>query len=177
MHCLKLSCMSAVAKLSDLIDTLLFQSEERLSWFDRQTGRIVMVECFVMSALEEGNEEELTDLPDWQKEEVQIAREVFEDSGGGRFIDAPDPFDFHEYRQMEEFIGPLEDESVADQLFRAIKEKGAFWYFKDTLHRLGIEKRWYEFRDNAMKDFVIGWAKDNGVAYVDDTSRKGDEGL
>ena len=69
----------------------------------------------------------------------------------------------------EQFIQSWPDESVAGQLWRAIKGKGAFRYFKDTLHRLGIEKRWYEYRDKAMKDFIISWAEDNGVAYVDDT--------
>ena len=55
-----------------------------------------------------------------------------------RFIHPPDRFEFHEYRQMERFIGSLADAAVADQLWRAVKGKGAFRYFKDTLHRRGI---------------------------------------
>ena len=73
---------------------------------------------------------------------------------GERFIDAPDKFDFHEYRHMERFIRSIPDESNAEQLWRAIKGKGAFRSFKDTLHRLGIEDRWYRYRDEAMKDFI-----------------------
>jgi len=161
--------MKAPAKLSDLIDALEFESEEYLSRFDRQNGRIVAVDRAVMSALEEGDEHGLAGLPEWQQEEVKIGREVLED-GDERFIDPPDRFDFHEYQHMERFIQSLPDESMADQLWRAIKGKGAFRYFKDTLHRLGIEKRWYAYRFDAMKEFVVNWAEDNGVAYIDDTA-------
>ena len=161
--------MNPPAKLSDLIDVLLMDSPEHLTRFDRQTGQIVSVERSILSAVEEGREDSLTNLPDWQKKEVEVARALWEDAGE-RFLGPPDKFDFNEYRQMERFIGTLSDEGIADQLWRAIKGKGAFRYFKDTLHRLGIHEEWYRYRDAAMKEFVIGWAKANNVLYEDDTA-------
>ncbi len=156
------------AKLSDLVDALEFDSEEYVTRFDRQTGRIVSVERHILSAFEEGEEEEeLGDVPDWQNKELEIAKAMAEDDGQ-RFIDAPDKFDFHEYHQMERFIGSLESVEAAEQLWRAIKGKGAFRYFKDTASRLGLLERWYRFRDEAMKEFVIEWAESNNVPYEDD---------
>ena len=76
---------------------------------------------------------------------------------------------------MERFSRSLEDESAAEQLWRAIKGKGAFRHFKDTLHRLKIEKQWYEYRDKAMKEFVIDWAESHGVAYIDDRPVSGNQ--
>ena len=67
-------------------------------------------------------------MTEWEKEEVEIARAVVEESE--RFVKAPGKFDFHEYRQMERFIGTVQDNTTAEQLWRAIKGKGAFRYFK-----------------------------------------------
>jgi len=163
--------MNSPAKLSDLMDALLFDSEEHVTRFDREAGRLVTVERSVLSAMEEGDEESLSDLPDWQKEEAELARAIAGDSGE-RFIDPPDKFDFHEYRQMERFIGTLDDAGVSEQLWRAIKGKGAFRYFKDTADRLGLLNHWYQYRDAAMKEFVIAWAEAHNVPFVDDTKEK-----
>jgi hypothetical protein len=64
---------------------------------------------------------------------------------------------------MEHFIGTVEDSQAAEQLWRAIKGKGAFRYFKDTAHRLGLLDRWFQYRAEAMKQFVINWAEANNV--------------
>jgi hypothetical protein len=161
--------MNPPAKLSDLIDLLLMDSPEHDRRFDRQTGKMISVEHSILSAVEEGRIDQLTDLPDWQKKEVEIAWALCEDAGE-RFLRPPNKFDFHEYHQMERFIGTLSYESAVDQLWRAIKGKGAFRYFKDTLHRLGIQDEWYRYRDAAMKKIVIEWAEANNVLYEDDTA-------
>ena len=159
--------MNPPAKLSDLIEALEFDSPMHIMYFDRQTGRVVSVDRDVMSGVEEGDEERLDGLPDWQKDEVEIARAVCDDNGE-RFIDAPDKFDFHEYRHMERFIATVEDGEAAEALWRAIKGRGAFRYFKDTANRLGLLDQWFRYRDGAMKEFVIAWAEANNVPFEDD---------
>ena len=163
--------MNPSAKLSELIDALEFESEESVTRFDRQTGRIVSVDRHILSAFEEGEPDELGDLPDWQKEGLEIARAVAEDAGE-RFIDAPDKFDFHEYRHMERFIGTVENTQAAEELWRAIKGKGAFRYFKDTARRLGLLDQWCRYRDEAVKEHVIAWAEANQVTVEDDTQNR-----
>jgi hypothetical protein len=161
--------MNTRAKLSDLTESLQFSSDGYVLRYDREQGRTVMTEQTLLSALEEGRDEKelLMELPDWQQEQVQIAKAILEDAND-RFIDPPSKFDFHEYRHMERFIGSLDDASAADQLWRAIKRPGAFRSFKGTAARLNLLQRWYEYRDAAMKQFVIGWAEDNDVPYEDD---------
>jgi hypothetical protein len=156
-------------KLSELIEALEFDSDERVTKVDLQKGCVVTVDCSVLSAVEEENEAPLGELPDWQNDEVDIARAIAADSGE-RFVDAPDKFDFHEYRQIERFIGTVADAGTADQLWRAIKGKGAYRYFKDTASRLGVLQQWYEYRDEAMKEFVRDWAEAHQVPIVDDTA-------
>jgi hypothetical protein len=160
--------MNPPAKLSDLMMALEMPSEEMSVRFDRQTGKMVWVEDYILRAIEE--EERLTNVPDWQKEEVALARAIVNDDGS-RFIAAPDKFDFHEYRHMERFIGTVPDQPAADELWRAIKGRGAFRHFKDTAHRLGLLDNWYRHRDTAMKEFVIEWAQANQVPYVDDSPK------
>jgi Uncharacterised protein family (UPF0158) len=116
-------------------------------------GFELMVERSVMSAVEEGDEEFLGELSDWQKPEIETARAVLADERN-RFIQPPNKFDFHEYRHMERFIGRIADESAADQLWRAIKGRGAFRCFNDTLYRLGIQDDWFRYREKAMRDFA-----------------------
>lgn len=157
------------AKLSDLINSLEFQSDDHQAYYDRQIGQIVSVENFIMHALESGDDLKTADLPAWQKEEVETARLILNNNAEKRFIPPPDKFDFNEYRHMEKFIQSLEDHKAAEELWRAIKGSGAFRYFKDTLYRLGLQDRWYAHRDLAMKQFVIEWCESYKVPYEDDT--------
>ena len=154
-------------KLSALIEALEFDFEETRTFVDLENGCVVMVQRSVLSDVEEGDEEALSDVPDWQKDEVEIARAIVADSGK-RFVAPPDKYEFHEYRQMERFIGTVRNSGAADQLSQAIRGKGAFRYFKDTADRLGLLNQWFQYRDDAMKEFVVDWAADNNVPYEDD---------
>jgi len=69
---------------------------------------------------------------------------------------------------MEEFIHSIDDDEAADQLWRAIKGRGASRYFKDTLHRLGMQQSWCDYLEEAQREFVIEWAQDNNVPFEDD---------
>jgi len=154
-------------KLSVLIEALEFDFEEISAFVDLEEGCVVMVQRSVLSDVEEEDEEALSDVPDWQKDEIEIARAIVEDSGK-RFVAPPDKYEFHEYRQMERFIGTVRNAEAADQLWQAIKGKGAFRYFKDTADRLGLLNQWYQYRDDSMKEFVVEWAEDSNVPYEDD---------
>jgi len=154
-------------KLSALIEALEFDFEETRTFVDLENGCVVMVQRSVLSDVEEEDEEALSDVPDWQKEEVEIARAIVEDAGK-RFVAPPDKYEFHEYRQMERFIGTVRNSGAADQLSQAIRGKGAFRYFKDTADRLGLLNQWFQYRNDAMKEFVVEWAEANNVPYEDD---------
>ena len=155
-------------KLSELIEALEFDSDEYGNWVDLQTGSVVRLEHSLVNAVEEGDEDALESMADWEKGEVEIAKATVADSGE-RFVAVPNKFDFHEYRHMERFIGTVEDSAAAEQLWRAIKGNGAFRYFKDTANRLGLLKQWYHYRDNAMKEFVRDWAEAHQIPVGDDT--------
>ncbi|MBN1569016.1 MAG: hypothetical protein JXA73_14295 [Acidobacteria bacterium] len=159
--------MNPPVKLSELILALEMPSEEYRIYFDRKTGALVSVENTMLSSLEDGEGEDLDDLADWQRKEYEVAKEIVSDDGS-RFIPPPEKFEFHEYHVMEEFIRSIDDDEAADQLWRAIRGRGAFRYFKDTLHRLEIQQSWHDYLEEAQREFVIKWAKENNVPFEDD---------
>ena len=164
--------MSPAVKLDDLTDTLDMMPEESGAWLDRQTGRVIVVEDAVMQAVEsvEGDAAP-EDLEDWQEDQVPAARGIC--GGDARYLALPDKFDFHEYRHLERFIGTVADARIAEQLWRAIKGKGAFRHFKDTADRLGVLDGWFAYRDAAAKRFMLDWAAANGVTVDETPGRAG----
>lgn len=158
-------------KVSELIEALESESPDYVTKVDLENGCTVTVERSVLRAVEEGAEESLPDLPAWRQAELELARAIVADPGK-RFVDAPTKFEFHEYRHMERFIRTVADAEVAEQLWRAIRGKGAFRYFKHTAARLGLLDRWYRYRDEATKEFVLGWAQAHNVPVEDDVKPK-----
>jgi len=73
---------------------------------------------------------------------------------------------------MERFIGTVENAQAAEELWRAIKGKGAFRYFKDYARRLGLLDQRYRYREAAVKEHVIAWAEANRVTVEDDTQQR-----
>ena len=164
--------MTPAVKLMGLTDALEIVPEESKAWLDTHTGLVVIVEDAVIQAVEEVEGDETpSDLEDWQKEQLPAARAI--SAGDKRYLALPDKFEFHEYRHMERFIGTVVDASKADQLWRAIKGKGAFRYFQDAARRLGLLDDWYRFLEAAMNRFMLDWAAANQVPVDKTPGRTG----
>ena len=156
-------------KLTELIDNgLECVPDEHLAWVDLETGSVVCLSRELIAAVEQSDEEALAGLAEWEKNDAALATAIVGDSGA-RFVRAPTKFDFDEYRQMERFIGTVENSEAAERLWRAIKGKGAFRRFKDTAERLGLLKQWFAHRDEALKRYVRGWAEAHHVPILEDT--------
>lgn len=164
--------MTPTVKLMDLTDGLDIASEEMSVWLDRQTGRVIWVESETMDVVESAEDVPATDgMSEMEKAQWEAARGIA--AGDERYVALPTKFDFHEYRHMERFIGTVKDAGQADELWRAIKGRGAFRYFKDTAGRLRLLEDWYRFRDEAMNRIMLDWAETNGVA-VDQSPGRAD---
>ena len=62
----------------------------------------------------------------------------------------------------------LDNGRKADQLLNALNGRGAFRKFKDTIIRLNVEKKWYNYRDEALRNVAMDWCKENGIEEIDD---------
>lgn len=156
--------MNQPAKLSEVIDGMDSQTDERSSFLNIETGEIVSVSDEEFSAAEE--KRSLESYPEWQRGIIREAERILEDDEG-RYIALPSRFDIDEYHMMERFALSVDDEFSAS-LIATIKGKGAFRRFKDGIATFGIEKDWYKFRDAKFKELAIDWCKANKIAYLDD---------
>jgi hypothetical protein len=151
----------APVHLNDVIDALEMQFDEALSYLDIASGQVVTVsEDLLREAEERGGEE--PDLPDWQKDEREIAKRI---ASTDRFRPLPTKFDVHEWGIMLEFSRAAESESIRAELSRAIHGAGAFRNFKDTIRRLGIESAWFAFRTDALRQIALAWCEENQFAW------------
>lgn len=154
--------MPLPVKLNDVIAALEAAGDEHTHYLDKDNGEIVMITNEEMEAAED--DEPISDYPDWQRESILKAREVF--SSDERFVALPDQFEIHEYKIMEDFCSKYEDPRVGEELHRLIKGSGAFRRFKDAIYSKGIEQAWYQFRRLEFEKIAIDWLEEEGIPYT-----------
>jgi uncharacterized protein UPF0158 len=151
--------MAAVISLSDVIDAIQSVTDEANSYLDPDSGEIVYVTDEMSRRVEN---DQIEDAPPWMREQLPKVREALE---SGRFLSLPTKFDVHEWAIMEEFSQEQENDRVRAELLDAIHGSGAFRMFKSTIRRLGIEKAWYQFRDESIKEIAVEWLEENHLQY------------
>ena len=134
--------MSITIKLSDIIDELDMMSLEMQSYLNLKTGKIVTVSDYIRS------EEDAADIEENSDNYIVLATQ----------------YDINEYSIMEDFINVIDNNEIKGELYDAIRGKGAFRRFKDTIRYLNIESKWYEFKANALKKLAIEWCEENNIS-------------
>jgi len=153
-------------KLSEIIEGIEFDSDERSSYLNKITGEVVMITDEEIHAAEEGDS--LDNYPEWQRDDIEKAEDILADETSENYIPLPSKFDVHEYNIMERFCFTVSAKNISEALYRAIKGKGAFSRFKDAVHRYEIVDDWYKFRDDYIKQIARDWCKENGIEYTED---------
>jgi hypothetical protein len=69
------------------------------------------------------------------------------------------------YRDMELFIGTVNDPDLADRLSTAIAGRGAFGRFKEAIaFDAGAEERWYTFSEDRLRGRARSWLASEGYS-------------
>ena len=72
-----------------------------------------------------------------------------------------------QYQWIDDFIKTVDDEALRARMETTINGKGAFRRFKDILLSLPEERRrWFEFRDVAVRKRIEDWVKEVGIEPV-----------
>jgi hypothetical protein len=153
--------MPAIVRLSDIIDALEMQFDESSSFLDRDTGQVETVSHVLLRWAEAGDEQE-PDLPTWQKQEWEIAKQIVSTN---RFQELPTKFDVHEWAIMQDFSSSIASGRIRQDLLRAIRGAGAFRNFKDTVRQHRIEPSWFAFRAEALRQIAINWCDENHMGW------------
>lgn len=146
-----------------LVDGLQMQSDQLHVFLHRSSGRILPLSDEALAAAENEDEDRVT------PEELAQARDVL--GAEDEYLALPDRFEIDEYRMMERFAGGLADEEHRGAALTALRGRGAFRYFKDTVHRLGLAEAWYAYRDDAYRDLARDWCKANQVDFDEPRAR------
>jgi hypothetical protein len=69
-----------------------------------------------------------------------------------------------QYQWLDSFIKTVDDSPARARMEAAVNGKGAFRRFKDILLTLPDERRrWFEFRDQLLRDRIVEWVREIGV--------------
>ena len=98
---------------------------------------------------------------DWDEDDMEISELI--DTEWDRFIRLPEQREIRGYRMMEGFIEKLDNQKMQSELYRAIQGRGAFRRFKDKIRYEGIEQQWYDYQNNAYREFALRWCKENDI--------------
>ena len=150
--------MSITVSLRDVVDEMQMLSDESTVYLNRKTGELITITQEEWDTLERDPET----LADWEREDLSKLREIDESED---YLALPSQFDIHEYSIMERFCQGIEDDQQRVDLLNAIRGSGAFRYFKDTIHRFGIQDDWYRFRDEALERIAADWLDDHQIRY------------
>jgi hypothetical protein len=152
-----------LVKLQDIVDGMELQFEGSYTYLNRKTCEVITVSQEDLRTAEEEEEETFKELPDWQQEDLKVAVDIIENFED--YEELPNKFEINEYDMMENFCYSLENQRNMDLLLDAIRSKGAFRRFKDKVIHLGIDEKWYAYRDQSYKQIAIDWCRDNKVEY------------
>lgn len=147
-------------KINDLISEFELQIDDTFTYINTKTGEVITLMREEIGAAED--EEPLEKFPVWQRENIEKAISIIDDEVGV-YVDFTLRNEFNEYEIIEEFILSIKDQRIREELYDAIQGRGAFRRFKDGLLEHGVDKQWYQYRENKIKELVIHWCKEHDL--------------
>lgn len=155
--------MAVTVSLRRVVDELEALVDGSTSYLNRETGEFYALREEEAALVEDGADPE--DLPEWQRDEVAMVREVLQSED---WLPLPTSFDIHEWAIMDEFARSIDDSDLRDELLDSIRGTGAFRSFKGAIHRRGIHESWYSYRTAALGQIAIDWLDEHGISYTRD---------
>lgn len=94
----------------------------------------------------------------------QLYEEIME-NWDERYLFLPGRHEMNEYGMMEDFIESVTSDRKREILFNAIRGRGAFRRFKDTVRDLNLDDDWYRYRDLCLENIAKRWCEKNEIEY------------
>jgi Uncharacterised protein family (UPF0158) len=154
--------MAVTVSLRDVMDALESASHDSACYLDPDTGEIIRITEDAQYLAEEQSEQDWTELPPWQQQELPRVRAVLQNR---RALVLPSRFEIDEWSIMQRFALEQADQSVRRELLYAIHGTGAFRAFKVALRLQGIADHWYKFRKQALRQIARQWLDEHHLRY------------
>ena len=109
---------------------------------------------------------DLPDDADFMNDEMErLAREVEEDGG---FLRLPNQYEIHEYSIMRDFAIESDNETIRDELMKALMRKHSYRNFKDVVKYYGIDASYYKYRFEKCYELAKIWCRENSLDYCEE---------
>ena len=148
-------------KIQDIIDAVDFDNDMTEFYLNIKTGEVCMYSEEELRAAEDNGD--MSDSPEWYRDAVEQAKQFMENQDD--YMELPGKYDFNEYRVMETFSSLVVVEEQSEILLDAIKGKGAFHRFKETIARFALTNQWYDFKEKKLYEFVESWCQENKIEF------------
>jgi hypothetical protein len=142
----------AKVDLAEILEALAFHSDESTALIDRLTGDVVFTSDEYESLI--GDD----DIPHWMREPIEKAKLVRDNPD--RFVELPTQYEIDEYSIMKSFCESRENPEHVELLSSAIRGRGAFRRFKDSVHSIGMADEWHRYREEALLDIAFDWCRE-----------------
>jgi hypothetical protein len=147
--------------LTKVADELEMMSNDIEVYISTQTGHMVAVTEDLESMLDDD------DPPEWA---LDVIPEVREALNSDEFIQLPDAWEINDYDIMKDFCYAVQDEALRNDVLDLIRGGGAFRRFKGFVHRKGIEKDWYAYRERAIRQIAREFLEARNIPFIDDSA-------
>jgi hypothetical protein len=154
--------MATSVSLDDLIDALEEQSDSLLPYLNRETGEVLLISEESRS-LGEAGPEEIELLPDWQKEEAELAVLI---ETTDQYLALPDRLEVNEWNIMQEFCLQVKRDNIRAALLGAIRGAHPFRRFKEQIGNHNLWEEWNRFRRQAFGEIMREWCEENGISIA-----------
>lgn len=141
--------------ISEIADAMQSTFDGDLHYYlDSETGKVILIQDEVISAVEGNDQERIDGLPDWEKEVVVDAKKIVSDKDH-RYIAISALESWESFKHMEAFVDTVQDDALHEKLSIALDGKGAFGRFKRVLEAHPPQKeRWFRFKEERMAEEV-----------------------
>ena len=160
--------MGFPVSLRRIVEELDALDHEATAYLNPETGEVYVIRDNEAALVED--HVDAAQMADWLADELPKIREVLQSD---TWLTLPTCFDIHEWAIMDDFARSVDDPAVRDELRRTIHGRGAFRYFKDSIHRHGIQQDWYNFKIVALERIAIDRLDELGIPYA----RSSEDGL
>lgn len=131
--------------LNEIIDAFEMENYYSRSFVNKMTGEVVNLM---------GNE----DLSD-------VDEDVEDEFIPEHYISLPDKWDLNKCEMMKDFCYSIDDEEMQNKLLYTIGGKGTFGRFHTAISCYNIEKEWYRFLHERLKEIAIKFCTENHLNY------------
>jgi len=160
MHGMKKLAVN-IAEIAELMDTTFDETE---CYLDLQTGKTELIPAELLGMDDE--EDELSSLPDWEKDSLAVVKEI--EAETGRYVPIPEPDSREAYDDMVRFADTVTDPELRKSLDIALDGRGAFRRFRNVLDNHDSEQqRWFAFKERAMSERAREWLAEIGIEPVE----------